>query len=92
MTINWFDEHIQLNALGTTLWISLFVLIIAIAIIASMRYIMKRQWLCPQCNRPFKPKWHQSLLVPHLGNNHLLRCPHCGEKSLCSEAKYGKYQ
>lgn len=91
MTINWFDKHIQLNATGTTLYLSLFVLIILTVIIVDMRSVMKKRWLCPQCSKPFYPKWHQSLLTIHLGKAHLLRCPHCHEKSFCTEAKYGDY-
>ncbi len=45
----------------------------------------ERIWFtCPLCNRKFKPTAARILFAVHANDHRVLKCPHCGKRSMCA--------
>ena len=68
-------------------WYVMAIIISAIVIISSILsclIIFKRSYLCPKCNKEFKPtNWYNFLWIFHFCGSRLFRCPHCKRISFC---------
>ena len=60
--------------------IALFVLAIFLITYLAM---LSNTYICPQCEKEFRPKWHQFSICMHFNGTRLARCPHCGKRSFC---------
>jgi len=82
--VNWFDKHYDVHWLVIAVPVVIFSFIVWIV---AGKYIAAKKYICPQCNRSFNPKWWKSALSVHLGDDRVLKCPHCGRKGFCSVSK-----
>lgn len=72
----------------TGLWIPSVVglaVFVGICVWISMYYFKSVAYICPQCHHIFKPKFKESFWAYHTMKTRRLRCPECGEKSMCVE-------
>lgn len=67
-------------------WI-IFALIIALVLmlgwIIDGKSIAKKTFVCGNCGKEFSPKWWKAGFSVHMGENTVLKCPHCETKSFC---------
>ncbi|MBO5214010.1 MAG: MerR family transcriptional regulator [Clostridia bacterium] len=61
------------------------VILILGAIWLSAYYFKSVDYICPQCNRVFKPTFKEAFFANHTPNTRKLTCPHCGHKGFCVE-------
>ena len=61
------------------------VLVILGGIWVSSYYFKNVDYICPQCNHVFKPKFKEAFFANHTPNTRKLTCPHCGHKGFCVE-------
>ena len=61
------------------------VLVIIGAIFISKFYFTKINYICPECNKVFKPNFKEALWANHTPTTRKLTCPHCKIKSFCVE-------
>lgn len=61
------------------------VLVILGGIWVSSYYFKSVDYICPQCNHVFKPKFKEAFFANHTPNTRKLTCPHCGHKGFCVE-------
>ena len=66
-------------AIVITVIVLSIILMIATAVAQSKHY-----FACGNCGEKFRPKWTQMLTAFHVFEEHLLKCPHCGETSMCT--------
>lgn len=59
--------------------------IILYAVIASKLYYEVVQYVCPNCQRDFKPKFSEWFTSNHTYQTRKLKCPKCGVESYCLE-------
>ncbi len=85
-------EAIEIGALiyalntGNWWWFGAgMILVIFGGIWVSSYYFKKVDYICPQCNHVFKPKFKESFWANHTPNTRKLTCPHCGHKGFCVE-------
>ena len=58
--------------------------IIIVALILCGLYIFKHNYICPKCEKEFKPtKWYIPLWTFHFCGSRLFKCPHCKRTSFC---------
>ena len=62
--------------------VPVIVFVIACLVIAGV-ILSKNTYVCPECGKRFHPKWYRAMLTPHINSDRVLKCPHCGKKSLC---------
>lgn len=76
----------EVRFMGKTLVIIVIVTVAVIAgiIIADAFAYSKRYFACGNCGTKFQPKWTSALLVYHVFDEHLLKCPHCNTTSMCT--------
>ena len=55
------------------------------AILVSKLYVDKINYICPECETIFKPKFSESFWANHTPTTRKLTCPHCKVKSYCVE-------
>lgn len=58
--------------------------IITSVIIADAIAYSKHYFACGNCGVKFQPKWTSAILVYHVFDEHLLKCPHCNTTSMCT--------
>ena len=58
--------------------------ITAVVLIAGAIAYSKRYFACGNCGAKFRPKWTSALLVYHVFDEHLLKCPHCKTTCMCT--------
>ncbi len=61
------------------------VIVILGGIWVSSYYFKNVDYICPQCNHVFKPKFKEAFWANHTPNTRKLTCPHCGHKGFCVE-------
>ena len=61
------------------------VLVIIGAIFISKFYFTKINYICPECNKIFKPNFKEAFFANHTPTTRKLTCPHCKIKSFCVE-------
>ena len=58
--------------------------IIVVSLVLCGLFIFKHNYLCPKCEKEFKPtKWYIPLWTFHFCGSRLFRCPHCKRISFC---------
>lgn len=72
--------------MGKTLVIIVILTAVVIAgvIIAGAIAYSKHYFACGNCGAKFQPKWTNAILVYHVFDEHLLKCPHCNTTSMCT--------
>lgn len=79
----------QVNVLNATYDVSwwiitvLTVVLIFAVLYAVGKYISKKKYVCPNCNKTFYPKWWEAAFSLHVNDDRVLKCPHCKKKSFC---------
>lgn len=43
----------------------------------------RKRYVCPKCNATFRPQRWRIVFAPHIGEEHLLRCPKCKALEMC---------
>ena len=72
-TKNWWPFAIgMVIAVIAAIWISKF-------------YLNKVNYICPECNKIFKPSFKEAFWANHTPTTRKLTCPHCNKKSYCVE-------
>ncbi|WP_195701527.1 MerR family transcriptional regulator [Companilactobacillus futsaii] len=61
------------------------VLVILLAGYLSYFYYDNTNYICPNCNFEFKPKFWEVILKPHNSRARKLRCPNCHQENYCVE-------
>lgn len=65
--------------------IIIIVIVLSIVVIISTAVAQSKHYFaCGNCGEKFQPKWTQMLTAFHVFEEHLLKCPHCGETSMCT--------
>lgn len=70
-----------------------WVIAIPVAVILLSVYIIggiilsKNEYVCPNCNKTFSPKWYKAAYTIHLNNDRVFKCPHCKKRGLCKLKK-----
>ena len=72
--------------MGKTLIIIVIITIVICTsiIIARAMALSKHYFACGNCGAKFQPKWTSAILVYHVFDEHLLKCPHCNATSMCT--------
>lgn len=79
--VNWGNERYDVPWYYIAIPVTLIV-IITLAI--SGYFIFKRTYICPKCEKEFKPnKWYNPLWTVHFCGSRLFKCPHCKRTSFC---------
>ena len=65
-------------------------MLIALSIWVSAYYFRNVDYICPQCETVFKPKFKQAFFANHTPTTRKLTCPHCGHKGFCVETYIAK--
>ena len=61
------------------------VVVVFLGIYISRVYFKKTAYICPLCQRVFKPKFREAFFASHTPRTRRLVCPSCHEKSYCVE-------
>ena len=61
------------------------VIAVIAAIWISKFYLNKVNYICPECNKIFKPSFKEAFWANHTPTTRKLTCPHCNKKSYCVE-------
>ena len=64
-------------------FMSLVVLALVLTWIADGKSVAKKTFVCDNCGKEFSPNWWKAGFSPHIGENTVLKCPHCQTKGLC---------
>ena len=48
-----------------------------IMLYAGGKHISNHEFVCPECNKTFHPKWWVAALSLHINDNRYFKCPHC---------------
>ncbi|EGQ1275843.1 MerR family transcriptional regulator [Staphylococcus pseudintermedius] len=51
----------------------------------TSKYYQQVSYMCPNCQKQFKPSYRTWLLAPHTSQTRMLTCPNCGFKGYCTE-------
>ncbi|MBQ7353691.1 MAG: hypothetical protein IJW54_06805 [Clostridia bacterium] len=79
--VSWGNERYDVPWYYIAIPVTLFVIII---LIISGYFIFKRTYICPKCEKEFKPtKWYNLLWTVHFCGSRLFKCPHCKRTSFC---------
>ena len=60
------------------------VVVMAGGIIVGALADSKYYYACGNCGAKFQPKWTNAILVYHVFDEHLLKCPHCNTTNMCT--------
>ena len=82
--VNWFDKQYDAPWWAIAIPVIIFSVIV---LIATGIYLASKEYICPQCNQKFRPKWWRAMLSIHVGSDRLFKCPHCGKRGFCHVAK-----
>ena len=63
--------------------------IIALGVWISMYYFKRTLYICPECQKVFRPGIKEAIFAAHTPATRKLKCPECGHKGFCVEI-YGK--
>lgn len=63
--------------------------IVIVVVVVSLLTPNHRAFQCPKCGETFVPKKVQ-MLGPHSLSSRMLKCPHCGKRSMMEPAKKQK--
>lgn len=61
-----------------------FVLVIALVVLVAVVQ-SKHTFVCGNCGQHFRPKWTQMIADFHVFDEHLIECPHCHVKNMCTD-------
>lgn len=61
------------------------VIVIIMGILMSRQYYRDTAYICPECNKVFKPLFRDLLNAKHTPKTRQLKCPHCGYDGYCVE-------
>lgn len=78
--VNWFGKHYDVPWWVIAVPVTVFSLIILITV---GKHIASKKYVCPECNKSFRPKLTDAILSVHVGDDRLFKCPYCGKRSFC---------
>ncbi|MBQ8497589.1 MAG: hypothetical protein IJ489_09070 [Clostridia bacterium] len=83
-TVNWGGEQYQVPW-QMIIFPMIFILTVIFLVvwIAVGKHIAKETYVCQNCNQKFHPKWQSAGFSVHMGNDRILKCPHCRTKGFC---------
>ena len=79
----------QLNLFGQTFDVKWWVIFIPVLFFTAATFVIagkaiaSHEFICPACNKKFRPKWWKAFFSFHLNDDRVLKCPHCGRKGFC---------
>ncbi|MBQ9121145.1 MAG: hypothetical protein IJY12_02140 [Clostridia bacterium] len=79
--VRWFGQMLEAPWWIVALPVLLFS---AVALYLAGRAVAHTRFVCPHCYKTFHPKPWAAVFSFHVNEAHVLRCPHCGNKDLCS--------
>ncbi len=78
--VHWHEESMDVPWYVIAIPVAVFSLLcILIAGLCSS----KKRFVCPKCHNTFRPNRWRVVFAPHIGEEHLLRCPHCKAREVC---------
>lgn len=70
--------------------IASFIVIVAVVVLVPVVQ-SRHTFACGNCGQSFRPKWTQLIGDFHVCDEHLIECPHCHVKNMCTDkGKQGK--
>ena len=66
------------------LGIAFFLVIIAVVVLVAVVQ-SRHTFACGNCGQYFRPKWTQMIGEFHVCDEHLIECPHCHIKNMCTD-------
>ncbi len=84
--VNWFGSHFTVSWWAIAIPVTIFSVIM---ILAAHIHLIRQTFRCPQCGTEFQPKWHSLSVWLHMGDDRVVKCPHCGRKGFCKNIKDG---
>ncbi len=66
-------------------FVGAFSLSLLISIAFAKKYYKTTEYICPNCNNRFRPKFKEFLFSYHTPKKRKLKCPKCSKKTLCFE-------